>query len=247
MEQPPAAAPRHHYVLCRPDKTPLHKSWQRSAPSEAAVKRHLAADGLLGIIPGKSGLLVVDVDVPPDADRIDEDALEALVAEHPPLASIPTPSGGRHLIYHRPPGAEPIGNAKWELGPLQGDIRCDRGFVVIWSPQGWQDILDADHAASRSARHRPAPPRPAAARRQGAAEDPRPPARTRARQPRAELRGCSHDGPRGHPRGSSTATTRSTPPPTRSADSAPAKASTPNTGVIACWLKPAAWASTRAR
>ena len=74
-----------HFVRCRKKdegekraKSALDSGWQkRPAPLEAVLK-HREAGGLLGFVPARSGLLVVDIDEFPDATK---DAT-ALVARH---------------------------------------------------------------------------------------------------------------------------------------------------------------------
>ena len=51
-----------HFVLCKPNKVAFVKGWQERAASLAAVRKH---HGLLGFIPGRSGLLVIDIDTFP--------------------------------------------------------------------------------------------------------------------------------------------------------------------------------------
>ena len=72
-----------HFVLCRAAdegdhkaKSPIGLRWQKQSASLEAVLKHRAAGGLLGFVPGKSGLLVIDVDKFPTEDR----AASALVA-----------------------------------------------------------------------------------------------------------------------------------------------------------------------
>ena len=55
-----------HFVLCKPNKVAFVKGWQERAASLAAVRKH---HGLLGFIPGRSGLLVVDIDTFPGEDK----------------------------------------------------------------------------------------------------------------------------------------------------------------------------------
>ena len=60
------------------------------------------------------------------------EAIEHFLPE--PLASVETPSGGRHLYYREPPDGEQVGQGKWEQGVLHGDTRHCDGYVVLWDP-----------------------------------------------------------------------------------------------------------------
>ena len=51
-----------HFVICRENKAALETGWQNKAASLDSVLKHNAAGGLLGFIPGRSGLWVLDVD-----------------------------------------------------------------------------------------------------------------------------------------------------------------------------------------
>ena len=128
------AAPQHspHLVLCRTDKLPV-RSWIKPA-TPAEVARHT---GPLGIVPGRSGLAVLDVDQGDHA---------ALVKAHPPLAIVGTPSGGVHLIYRHP--GEPLGNRKFSLYGCDGDVRADKGYVVMWDRDVWKAALRSGRPAT---------------------------------------------------------------------------------------------------
>ena len=52
--------------LTRKAKSPLDTGWQKRAASLADVIKHRASGGLLGFVPGRSGLWVLDVDKHPE-------------------------------------------------------------------------------------------------------------------------------------------------------------------------------------
>ena len=125
-----AQSRKPHFVLCR-GKVPVHR-WKTPATSEE-VARH---QGNIGVVPGSVGRVVVDVDSGNPG---------RLIERHPPAAVLPTPSGGRHLVYTHPGGT--IGNSQWEAFGCRGDLRADRGFVVQWSRAAWDELLAMDRAA----------------------------------------------------------------------------------------------------
>ena len=56
-----------HFVICRQNKAAIETGWQNKAASLDSVVTHYAGGGLLGFVPGRSGLWVLDIDVLPDA------------------------------------------------------------------------------------------------------------------------------------------------------------------------------------
>lgn len=123
---------------CNPDnlngkkgKEPLLKNGFKQAttdPTRIAEWWTKWPAALIGIVPGQAGLLVVDLD-PADGETPRDvlDRLEAkLGVRLPATPRVKTQSGGWHLYFAKPDGAE-IGNAK----PLPDvDIRCDHGYVI---------------------------------------------------------------------------------------------------------------------
>ena len=87
-----------------------------------------------------SACLVVDVDTDSDTPVA---ILEEAVIDNlgPPLCSVQTQSGGRHLFYRC--DERIVGNRKFKAptgeGKAAGDIRHSNGFVVLWNA----DTLDA--------------------------------------------------------------------------------------------------------
>ena len=135
-----------HFVLCRSKdegtkkaKSAIASRWQHHPAGLEDVLKHRAAGGLLGFVPGKSGLLVIDVDKFPTEDR----AESALVARLGilPLAVVST-QRGIHLYLKRPTGDGEIPNRAWALDGFSGDIRCDHGYVIGWELGKLGGVLD---------------------------------------------------------------------------------------------------------
>ena len=100
-----------HFVLCRSKdeggkkaKSALASGWQKRAAPLATVRKH---DGLLGFIPGRSGLLVIDIDTFPGEDK-DASGLVARLGDTP-LAVISTPRG-IHLYLKKASDDGEVGN-----------------------------------------------------------------------------------------------------------------------------------------
>lgn len=115
-----------HYVVANArDKKPLKTGWLRCPASSEEVERARSEPYLLlGHVPYRAGLLVVDV----DTDRGKPvwwwcEEVEASLG--PPLCEVPTHSGGLHLYYRCD---RPVGNSSW----AGGEIRCAKGYVVLW-------------------------------------------------------------------------------------------------------------------
>ena len=92
-----------HLVLCRPDKRPLWRGWQKRRPSADGALSHLDDEhGPLGLVPWSLRSTGVDV----DAGSPDE-----LARSFAPWADVPS-RRGRHLYYD---DDQPRGNAAWKL------------------------------------------------------------------------------------------------------------------------------------
>ena len=121
-----------HLVLCRPDKRPLWRGWQKRRPSAAVAQMHVDdAHGPLGVIPWSLRSTALDI------DEGDPDALRSWFAPWADLAS----RRGRHFYYD---DSEPRGNTSWSLWDCRGDIRGARGFLVLHGdgPVRLADALD---------------------------------------------------------------------------------------------------------
>ena len=120
----------HIFPLAFGTKAPTKGStgFRGALPTKEAVKKwpDIFA-GNVGLYPGASGLLVIDVDIKNGA--VGDKTLDELQAKHgslPETFTVGTPSGGWHL-YYKKPGTEHIGNNSIGKGI---DIRCDAGYVV---------------------------------------------------------------------------------------------------------------------
>ena len=121
-----------HLVLCRPDKHPLWRGWQKRRPSAAVAQTHVdAAHGPLGVIPWSLRSTALDI------DEGDPDALRSLFEPWADLAS----RRGRHFYYD---DSVPRGNTSWSREGCRGDIRGARGFLVLHGdgPVRLADALD---------------------------------------------------------------------------------------------------------
>ena len=87
-----------HFVLCRAKKTPIATAWQKRPAPLAAVLKHRAAGGLLGFVPAKSGLWILDVDKFPDGNA-DIGPLLARVGVVPLVTVKTQRAGGVHLYF----------------------------------------------------------------------------------------------------------------------------------------------------
>ncbi len=112
-----------HFVLCRTDKRPRTKAWQKTPAALEAARRH---EGPVGVVPASLGCIVVDV------DQGGEAAVDGVIrALGQPLARVPTRrEGGEHLWYQCR-DAEEVGNRAWR----HGDIRGGRGYVILWDAE----------------------------------------------------------------------------------------------------------------
>ena len=114
-----------HFVLADADKAAIEKGWQDKAPELDRVLAHRKAGGLVGIIPASIGAVVLDY------DGADDNAARLAVVERcgVPVTMHPTSKPGRRHFWYRHPGA-PVGNNGWQHGELRGD----RGYVILWQP-----------------------------------------------------------------------------------------------------------------
>ena len=131
----------HYVVAYSDDKRPLEDDWLCfPASTEDVAAGRSEPYLLLGHVPYKSGLLVVDIDT--DRDRPVwwwREAVEQKLG--PPLCEVRTRSGGLHLYYRCD---RRVGNRSWE----GGDIRCAAGYAVLWDEDAVlavvEDLSEAD-------------------------------------------------------------------------------------------------------
>ena len=147
-----------HFVICKRGKAALQTGWQHEAASLDSVLKHYAHGGLLGFIPGRSGLWVLDIDKFPGEDK-DSDGLLASVSV---LATVSTPRGVH--AYFKKSTSDPIANRAWSTGGYSGDVRGDHGYVIAWELDKLAGTLDKlTDAATTSTTLFPKPPKAHAA------------------------------------------------------------------------------------
>lgn len=120
----------HIFPLASGSKTPTKGSsgFHDALPAPEALKRWPDIyTGNVGLYPGASGLLVIDVDIKNGA--VGDKTLDELQDKYgnlPETYTVATPSGGSHLYFAKP-GIKHIGNNS--IGK-DIDIRCDAGYVL---------------------------------------------------------------------------------------------------------------------
>ena len=111
-----------HFVMCRDDKTPLHR-WRLSLPRQelGAVLEHKSRGGLLGVVPFSVGMTCLD---------IDEGDPGELLAQYDPCARCPTRrDGGLHLYFRDILGRR---NGDWAACGCRGHVRGASGYCCLW-------------------------------------------------------------------------------------------------------------------
>ena len=136
---------RVHFVLCKPSKRAITPGWQKVRPTLKAVLKHASADGMLGFIPGRSNLLVVDIDHFP-GDEVDAGPLINHLGVVP-LVTVET-RRGLHLYFRLPDRPKPLGNRTWAVDGFSGELRTDSGYAIAWSIPQLADALDRLDAAT---------------------------------------------------------------------------------------------------
>ncbi|MBW2718791.1 MAG: bifunctional DNA primase/polymerase [Deltaproteobacteria bacterium] len=108
----------HGYQDASTDPKRIEEMWQR------------CQDANIGIATGASGLVVIDIDVKHGVNgwKAFDDCLERLGELPGPTRMASTPSGGAHIYFREPAGAE-IRNSAGRLGPGL-DVRAHGGYVV---------------------------------------------------------------------------------------------------------------------
>lgn len=105
--------------------------WTMAATTEPKMIRSWLSQGPrnLGIHCGKSGLVVLDEDVPGELLRYAIEHGHALGATH-----IVQTGRGRHYYFLAPPGVA-LGNGEGAFGPYDINIRAGNGYVVAEGSQ----------------------------------------------------------------------------------------------------------------
>lgn len=122
-----AATGQRVFPLAPGDKPPLEGSrGHLDATTDATKVARWAAEtptANIGLAPGPSGLLVIDIDGPET-----ETAARRLGLLAEPTYTVKT-RRGQHLYFRRPSGFRHIGNLY--LGPERLEVKCDAGYVVM--------------------------------------------------------------------------------------------------------------------
>jgi putative DNA primase/helicase len=113
-------------------KSPYISHWQDAATTDLAQidvwwSRH--PDAIIGVVCGeRSGLLVVDIDA--GANKCGEESFAATGLKIPETVQTRTMSGGRHLLFKYPPGANIRNSASTCFGQ-DVDVRAEGGYVIF--------------------------------------------------------------------------------------------------------------------
>ena len=132
-----------HLVRCSKNKRAIDPSWQDAGVGIQQALAHVDAGGLMGVIPGTLGFWVIDQDkgpLNPLTENIDHIVFTLMTR---------TVGHAHHWVPRKTPASkELIGNKKWKFADCVGDIRCDRGYVVIWNVEELVSFLKIANKAS---------------------------------------------------------------------------------------------------
>ncbi|MDE0605029.1 MAG: primase C-terminal domain-containing protein [bacterium] len=118
-------------VLCDSEKRPVFPNWQNVRPTFEEMELHLASGGLIGHVPFYLELAGIDVD---------EGRAEALTADYPAAAVLPSRRpGGAHVYYRE---SRPLGNKRVFLARygIRGDLRSAKGYLIVWHDASWGEL-----------------------------------------------------------------------------------------------------------
>ena len=134
-----------------PGKHPRLPKWPELATTDKTVIEKWWKDypeANVGIVPGKSGLLVLDVDAK-HGGLIQLDLLEDEYEKLPSTLTVETGGGGLHYYFKRPKnGAKNVTGLTKRAGI---DIKCDGGAIIcppslhaskrryMWRDEPWED------------------------------------------------------------------------------------------------------------
>lgn len=132
--------PKSHIVLCRnndkKEPTQLKRyhnatnkktgksiySWKR--PVSMSEVQTYPSEELFGLVPHSLSLAVLDVD---------HGDATTLIEKYPPLCTVETRrKGGLHLYYYC---SDELGNSDWKALGCSGEVRCAKGYVVLWDAE----------------------------------------------------------------------------------------------------------------
>ncbi len=162
-------------------KPPVVDRWETRASTDPdQISRWWQVPYTIGIATGPSGLVVVDLDTPKPGETAPDrwaalgigsgaGVLRALVRQHDttvtPTFAVTTPSGGWHLYYTAPAGAQ-LRNTQAVIG-WKIDTRAHGGYVVAPGcpvpPGGYELVDDRDPVDLPGWLHQALTPQPAAA------------------------------------------------------------------------------------
>ena len=138
LESGTACAPYAYWKLAKQGHQifPVHTqkklptdSFAHGNPAPASWFAQRQYNGFVGITPGPSGFVVVDL----DTGSIDDFRATLKRHEITGFGECPSRTEGRyHCWFRRPEDAETIGNKPWKIGECSGDIRGDNGYVILW-------------------------------------------------------------------------------------------------------------------
>jgi len=121
----------HVFPLSENSKIPaIHSAGFKDALpiDKAKIKWPGIMDGNYGVVPGRSGHIVFDIDVKDGCvGKETFDALQNRYGKLPDTMVVTTPSGGFHIYFKRPESLPEIGNIS--IGK-HIDTRCDHGYVL---------------------------------------------------------------------------------------------------------------------
>ena len=117
-------------------------SWNKDPNATQKAYTRLRSGGWIGLIPATfHNTAVIDLD-DGDAGEFSQ-ALDALEVAH---IRVKTGGGGAHF-YIRVDDSWPSGNWKWSLGGASGDIRYDKGYVIVWSLDALHEVAELEPCA----------------------------------------------------------------------------------------------------
>ena len=110
------------FVLCRDDKKPLWKKWQRRWPRLDEILDHW---GPVGIVPASIGMSVLDADIIPNRACMSE-----LLRRFAVVAVLRSKKAYRAHLWMR--DTMPRTNGKFSCFGVRGDLRSGSGYAILW-------------------------------------------------------------------------------------------------------------------
>ena len=109
-------------------------NWKKRRFKQEQLAEH---DGPLGIHPGSLKLSVLDVDV----EHPSEEALARISQIGTPVGKQESLKKGQHLIFKT--ASPSTYNGHWRLFNSWGEVRAEKGYVVIWQAEEWIKVLSS--------------------------------------------------------------------------------------------------------